>query len=217
MIESLDTSLVRSIATPSLADLFGDISEMAIDSVMESGALRDIPIIGMVTGVLKAGSDMRTALFLRKISIFLKTLSKTSDKDRQKFVDEMKEPGQKHKFGEAVLLLLERSENMIKPKLIAKIISACISGKIKEEAAFRICSMIDRCYVHDLEFLKNFKNGTQGENRLIAEALLSAGFLSNGGISGGTFDNGGGRDDSGVIYTMNEYGELLVRYALSCD
>ncbi|MCP5005719.1 MAG: hypothetical protein GY941_17555 [Planctomycetes bacterium] len=207
----MDTSLTRSVATQSLADVLGTVSETAIDAALDSGVLRDIPIIGTITGVLKAGSDIKSALFLRKVTIFLKTLSEISDEDRKKFIDEMKTPEQKHKFGEAILLLLERAEDMAKPKLIAKIINAHIMGHIEQTTAFRICAMIDRCYVQDLELLRNFTNGTQGRNTPVAETLLSVGFLSNGGFDGGSFSD---EDSGGVVYNMNEYGKMFVEHAL---
>lgn len=209
MNESIDTSLTSSIATTSLADIFGSVSETAIDSVLESGALRDIPIIGMITGTLKAGNDIKSALFIRKIAIFFKTLSDTSDEDRRRFIDKFRTREEQHRFGEAILLLLERAENMEKPKLIAQIINAYISNKVDESMAFRICSMIDRCYVQDFELLRDFVNGTQGENILIVESLLSVGFLSNAGIDGGTFGEEG-EDSDGVIYNINDYGKIFV-------
>ncbi|MDU9047492.1 MAG: hypothetical protein Q3M30_01490 [Candidatus Electrothrix sp. Rat3] len=126
MNESIDISLTNSIATQSLADVLGTISETALDSALKAGTLRDIPIVGTFFGLLKAGSDIQSALFLRKILIFLKTLSEASDNDRRKFIDKMECPEQKHKFGEAILLLLERAEDMATPKLIAKIIGAYI-------------------------------------------------------------------------------------------
>ncbi|MDU9047491.1 MAG: hypothetical protein Q3M30_01485 [Candidatus Electrothrix sp. Rat3] len=74
--------------------------------------------------------------------------------------------------------------------------------------------MIDRCYVQDLSLLETFTEGPQGNNSPIAETLLSVGFLSNGGLDGGTFDD---EDSGGVIYNMNEYGKSLVQYALNND
>ena len=217
MHESLDISLTRSVATQSLADVLSTVSEVTVDSALESGVLRDIPIIGMVNGILKAGSDIKATLFLRKVAIFLKTLSEISDEERKKFVDGMKTPEQKHKFGETILLLLERAEDMTKPKLIAKIINAYILGHIEQATTFRICSMIDRCYIQDIELLKNFSDGTQGDYTPIAETLLSIGFLSNGGFDGGSWGDENNKDSGGVIYNMNEYGKMFVRYALSND
>jgi hypothetical protein len=210
MIHTPDTSLIRSAATESLADLLGNVSETLIDSVIESGALRDIPIIGLFTGALKASGDIRSAIFLRKITVFLKELSETSAEDRKKFVDKFDSEEGRHEFGQAILMLLDRAEDLIKPRLIARIISAYIQKNIDYPKAMRLCAIIGRCYSQDLFLLQSFTNGTQGEFTPIAESLQSAGLLSNGGFDGGTLDG----DDGGVLYVMNEYGHLLKQYAL---
>lgn len=154
MNDSLDISVTSSIANESLANLLGDISETAIDSALESGILRDIPVIGMLTGLMKSGRDIKRALFNRKVAIFLKELSSISIQDRQKFINQFDSKEKQHEFGQTVLLLLDRAEDMKKPHLIAKIIYAYILGKINESDAFRLCAMINRCYTQDLEFLK---------------------------------------------------------------
>jgi hypothetical protein len=204
------TSLTRSVATESLADLLGKVSETALDSVLEAGILRDIPVIGVITGMMKAGRDMRDSLFLRKVAIFLKEMSQTSAEDCAKFVAQFDSDEKQHEFGQAILMLLDRSEDMNKPRLIAKIITAHIQEHIDAAKTMRLCAIVNRCFTQDLSILENFSEGTQGENSAIAESLFSVGLLSHGGIDGGTWE---GRD-GGVIFVMNEYGRLLTKYAL---
>lgn len=207
MTTSPDISLTSSIATESLADLLGNVSETMLDSVIESGTLRDIPIIGIITGIMKTGRDIRDKLFLRKITIFLKGISQSSVEDRKRFITQFDSEKKHHEFGQTILMLLERSEDMIKPHLIAKIIVAHIQESIDYSKAMRICAIINRCYTQDLQLLKEFKDGTQGDSAPIAESLLSAGLLSHGGLDSGTFQGEGG-----VIFVINEYGYILRQY-----
>ena len=130
MNNSFDISVTRSVANESLANLLGNISETVIDSALESGTLRDIPIIGMLTGAIKAGRDIKTGLFIRKVTIFFKELSNISIQDRQKFINQFDSEEKQHEFGQTILLLLDRAEDMKKPHLIAKIISAYILGQL---------------------------------------------------------------------------------------
>ena len=209
MNDSLDISVTSSIANESLANLLGDISETAIDLALESGTLRDIPVIGMLTGLMKAGRDIKTALFIRKVAIFLKKLSSISIQERQKFINQFDSKEKQHEFGQTVLLLLDRAEDMKKPHLIAKIICAYILGQINESDAFRLCAMINRCYTQDLEFLKNYYDSKKIEPGLVTQSLFLAGFLSNHDIE---------RNDPQWIgetgYYLNEYADLLIRIAL---
>lgn len=209
--DSLDKSLTRSVATESLADLLGNVSETALDSVIENGTLRDIPIIGMITGAMKASRDISAALFLRKIVIFLQELSSASSEDRSKFLTQFDTEEKQHKFGQTVLLLLERSEDLTKPRLIARLICAHIKGAIDYSKTMRLCAIVQRCYTEDLNLLRDFKDGTQGTAAPIAESLLSAGLLSHGGFDGGSAVG----DDGGIIFVMNEYGQLLKIHALN--
>lgn len=207
---SIDKSLTRSLAHESLADLLGHISETAIDNAIDAGLLRDIPIIGTVFGILKSGRDIRNALFERKVIIFLQELSQLSTEQRKAFIGQFDSDEKQHEFGQTILMFLDRSEDSIKPRLIAKIISAHIRDEIEYRKAMRICAIISRCYSEDLKLLEGFTEGAQGENNPIAESLLSVGLLSNGGFDGGTVRG----DDGGVYYVLNEYGRLLITHGL---
>lgn len=114
---SPDTSLTRSVATESLADLLGNISETTLDSFLEEGLLRDIPVIGALTGIIKAGRDIRDRLFLRKIIVFLKGVSESSVEERARFVAHFDSDEKRLEFGQAILMLLDRSEDMKKPSV----------------------------------------------------------------------------------------------------
>lgn len=208
--DSLDESLVRSIASESLADEFATIADVVIDATVESGALEGVPIIGMLFGGVKAVWDVRKKLFVRKVCHFLKELSSVPADKRRDFAQQFATKEECHKFGEAVLLLLERAEDMKKPQLIGRIMSAHILGEIDRRQAMRLCAIIDRCYTGDLEHLRGFRNGPQGAMTPIAESLFSAGLLSNGGLDGGSADG----DDAGVIYCINEFGYMLLKHGL---
>ena len=155
-------------------------------------------------------AQIKTALFIRKVTIFLKELSNISIQDRQKFTNQFDSEEKQHEFGQTILLLLDRAEDMKKPRLIAKIISAYILGKINESDAFRLCTMINRCYTQDLEVLRNYHNNKKVEPGPITQSLFSAGFLSNHEIE---------RKDPEWIgetgYYLNEYGELFKQFALN--
>lgn len=210
MNQAPDVSLASSIATESLADLLGNISETTLDATLESGLLRDIPVIGIISGMFKAGRDIRNSLYLRKIILFLKELSSLTQKQRAAFVEGFQAEDDLHRFGVTILLLLDRAEDMEKPKIVGRLMAASIQGKIELAKALRLCSILDRCYVRDLELLRMFQNGVQGDLTPIAESLHAAGLISNAGIDGG--DAWG--NNSGVIYCINEYGELLTKYGL---
>lgn len=55
---------------------------------------------------------------------------------------------EKYEFGQAILMLLDRSEDIVKPRLIASIVSAHIEGRIEYSKAIRLCAIIGRWWGH---------------------------------------------------------------------
>lgn len=209
-------SLVQSIASDSLGELLGDLGEVAIDCALSEGVLRDIPIIGSITGLFRAGREIRSELFLKKIAIFLSQISEASHGERQQFAKRFANDAESRRFGESVLLLLERAENMEKPRIVGRIMRAAIRGQIDLTKAMRLAAIVDRCYMQDLDHLPMFESGPQlDEFRIVVEALQSVGLLSTAGFDGGNMDEDPIR--SGTVYVLNEYGELLIRYGLQAD
>jgi hypothetical protein len=163
MEESLDTSLTRSIASAPVGDLFASIADTTIDAVVESGALDGVPVFGLFSGGRKAYSAIRESLSLRKIVIFLQQFSSLSQEVRQSFIEGFSTPVEKHRFGQSVLLLLERAEDMKKPAIVGKLMAAAASGEIGLDMAMRLSKMVDNSYTEDLDYLKSFLTGIQGE------------------------------------------------------
>ena len=211
MEQTPEKALVRSLASDSLADLTSKVADVALHAALGSGVLDGIPVVGLLNGLLKTAHNIRETLFVRKLALFLQQLATTPLEARQLFVEQLGGEQEQRRFGEALLLLIDRAEDMQKPVIVGRIIAALACGKIEQEKALRISSMVDRCYSSDLAHLTQFVDGAQSnETTPIAQSLFSAGFLSNCGFDGG--DASGG--NSGVIYAKNEYGDLLVRYGL---
>lgn len=209
-------SLVQSIASDNLGDLLGGLGEVAIDSALNEVVLRDISILGSITGLFRAGRAIRNELFLKKIVIFLSQISEASHKERQQFSERFANDPDSRRFGESVLLLLERAESMEKPRIVGRIMCAAIRGQIDLTKAMRLAAIVDRCYLQDLDHLPRFESGPQlDEFRIVVEALQSVGLLSTAGFDGGNMDEDPMR--SGTVYVLNEYGELLIRYGLQID
>jgi len=53
----------------------------------------------------------------------------------------------------------------------------------------------------------------QGKSEGVTDMLYAAGLLANVGFDGGTFAEAR-QEDGGTIFDLNEYGRLLLQYAL---
>jgi hypothetical protein len=206
-----DVSLAESVASERTVDFLATAADIGIDAALSSGAFDGVPVAGAITGLWRAQHEVRQILYLRKIANFLRGIATASIEERTAFVDRLRKAGEMKSFGEAILLLIERVDDMSKPEIIGKILAAHVSGKIEYEKAMRVAAIVDRCYASDMKYLLDFKAGTQGRIVPIAESLFAAGVLSTTGSDGGTWDD---PTSGGIMYDLNEYGHILVTHGL---
>jgi hypothetical protein len=193
-----------------LQELLTEVGDIGL-SALATGVLDDIPILGLASKSVKAVGSLRDALYLHNISRFLIELDVTSKEKREAFTRSLAEKDEIERFGQNVLLLIEKADDTKKPTLMGRVMAACVSGHLNLKDALRLCAMLNRCYATDLDLLVEFKPGEQRENTNIAEALFSAGFLSQHGISGGDMSD---PQSGGVLYELNDFGRALVQWGL---
>jgi len=212
MSENKGIELINSIASNELSSGMRNLGEVALDTILQEGILRDIPVLNTIVSFYKAGVEIHHQLFLTKIINFLKELSNTPLEKREKFVEEIKRnPTQEREFEKTLLLLIDRADSLQKPSILGKLLKHHILGNISYEDATRLSYMVDRVYISDLSYLLNFNSGVQ-RNQIIAASLQSIGLLSFAGIDGGTL--GEETSSGGVSYELNEYASMLLRYGL---
>ena len=183
-------------------EAFATLADTGIDLAIEQGAFDGVPILGILTGVWKAGRKMKDEIEYRNIARFLSGLSETSQQERERFVSKRREDESLISFGENILLLIQRVDDVKKPEMIGRLMAACIQGHLEYTDAMRLAAIVDRCYLSDIERLRK-NNGEVGQlHDEIKESLFSIGVLRN---AGATF--GGGN-----LYELNRYGELLLRF-----
>ena len=210
-MSNLNISLPASIASEETTDLVATIGDTGLDMAISSGALDGIPVIGIAIGLWRAGKGIQQELFTRKVLRFLGETNQVAPEHRLKFVTSLDTEGKTEEFGESILLILERIDDTLKPSIIGRLMASHIRGDLEYAKAMRLASIVSRCYVQDLKLLPTFAPGVQRENTPIAESLLAAGLLSDGGIDGG---NSSDPLSSGTIFNLNEYGELLLQFGL---
>ncbi len=209
--DSPGRNLTNSIASTETVDALVIVADAGFDAAISSGAFDGVPIFGIITGLARAGRHIKDELFVRKTARFLQGLSKTTHEARRRFVDDLHANGKVDEFGETILLILDRIDDATKPLIIGHLMAAHVEGNLTYDEAIRLAAMVNRCYAPDLEYLINFKPGTQREMQEIADALFSTGLLRNCGLDGGTI---GDALSGGTIYDVNRYGELLIKFGL---
>ena len=216
-LDRISTDLVKSLNRGELTDLGATIGDVALDGIIGSGALDGVPVLGTMVSIARTGSAIRDLVFQRKVLAFLVSFgTETNPTARQEFVRKIEEQDNVQRFGETILLLLERMDDLSKPVIVGRLMAAAARGDMILKEALRLSRIVDRAFIEDLRLLPELVDDKVQPDEAVADALFSAGLLSNVGSDGGTFlsvDEGG--EPGGTIYSRNRYAQLLIEFGLS--
>lgn len=123
--------LIKSaINSKHATDLTTKLGEVALDSLLAPGLLREIPIIGTAFTLFNAGNAVAAYFFAKKISLFLKEVESISSEERETFFE--KKCGEKDadEVGEATLLLLEKADNLRVATYLGRAFTLLVKGNI---------------------------------------------------------------------------------------
>ena len=198
----LAISLPESIGTE-LTTIQGNLMEIGVDSLLNDGVLKDIPIVSSVLGIVKTGVAVKDHLYVKKLLRFLNAFQKLDETKRLNFVsNELSNESDKERFGEVMLNLIDKSDDSRKFPLYANAFKLHFNDECTYEDSLRMCTMIERTFYSDLEWINGFEDGSFN-NELSSSELYKSGFLNFSGVDGGEIGN---HDSGGVIYSLNKYG-----------
>lgn len=216
-LDRISTDLVKSLNLGELTDLGATIGDVALDGIIGSGALDGVPVLGTMVSIARTGSAIRDLVFQRKVLAFLASFGTETDPTaRQEFVRKIEEQDNGQRFGEAILLLLARMDDLSKPVIVGRLMAAAARGDMLLKEALRLSRIVDRAFIEDLVLLPDLIDNKVQPDEIVADALFSVGLLSNDGSDGGTFlsvEEGG--EPGGTIYSRNRYARLLIEFGLS--
>lgn len=143
--KNLPDALIESIKGPAGKEVLKDLAEAGIDQAFRDGFLKDVPIIGVVARICEMGAAVRDTLFVRKVGRFLLSLYEVPQEERERFVRDLEtKPEDKKKVSEALLLLLDRLDDMDKPQILARLFVPYLKGEFPLETFSRLATVLDR-------------------------------------------------------------------------
>jgi hypothetical protein len=176
--QDISKELVNTIGSPDLS-ILGEIAEAAIDTLTNDTFASNLPLIGSIVAIGKGVLSIRERLFIKKVAAFLFELRTVSEKERRTFVESLGDGKEQQKIGEAILLILDRLDDMDKPKIIGRLFKARIEGKISYHEFRLAASIIEKIMLQDLEKVREFNYDFEKiEDNLLFERLLATGFLT---------------------------------------
>jgi hypothetical protein len=195
----LEGKIIGSFESKELMNLGKDFTELGLDSLLEDGIIKEIPILRTIVAICKIHMNIRDRLFLKKVVGFLAQIADTNETQREEFVNENCKD--KKNFEETVLLILEHADRFEKTALIGKIFKACILKKILYADAITLSEMVNKVFWNDLKTLIELDRCQEEENqRLYFSGLLEMKIKVGRRMAGG---------DAHIEYQKNIYAVAL--------
>jgi|SRR5690554_3230387 len=190
MKNEIEYSLEKSFKLSNLADLSVNYSELALDSFLKDGTLKEIPFIGTIFSIVKIGLNIRDIIYLKKILRFLFNFSDTPECERNELIEKFdRDAKSSSKFGEYLMILIDNMDNFEKTDLVAKCFKAYLQNKITYTDLLRLNHGISQLLLVNINELTYFY--TSDSYYVINESALQN--LGN----------------SGFIQSASPYGSLL--------
>jgi len=150
----LGTAIVRGACNPEAKSLAVDLSEIALDSLLEEGILKEIPVLKSIIACRKTWQAVHDQLFLRKVAGFVLACPKFTEAEKNKFLDEvLREPKAMKQLGDALVLILDKLDDLEKAPMVKKVFAAYVRGHIDYSDFRRLGAGIDSAFVGDLKII----------------------------------------------------------------
>ena len=166
---TLEDSLIETIAGAGGYDILKEGTEIAIDSALKDGLLKELPIVGTLTAFVNGCVWAREYILFKKLIRFITAIRPDSEEIKTYLAELEASPAEKKKLGERLFLILDRLGDIEKCEFMAKAFKALVSKSVPMDIFLRFLDVIDRSFLPDLIL---FQNETHLE-RLPAVSLAS--------------------------------------------
>lgn len=197
------------------SDILKDYAELGIDSVLDAGVLKDIPIISTIFGVSKVINSVHERNLIKNLLLFLNELN-SGNIDKEKLTNYKARLNSNKKEVEKelgrVLIILNQIIDNDKSIMLGKIFKAYVNEKIDWNQFCEFSEIINRLFLQDVDALKQIYCGrlkeTSGMGDIYRiERLNSLGII---GLSTKTMmisSNSNSRTDSYIV--LNRMGGVF--------
>ena len=179
--QSISKKFTTDLLKPTI-DLSIDYSEIYIDDLIENDALKEIPIVKSIVGVIKAGISINQFRFAKKVLTFIQEFnSKTIDPaKKEQFEKKIQENDKfRKKVAEQTMVFIERHIVISKTKILAHLFSALVEEKISFDEYVSIGISLEKIHPDSFNFLNelsltNFEvsQDKKGDKKFDQQALL---------------------------------------------
>ncbi|MBU3221039.1 hypothetical protein [Clostridium algidicarnis] len=209
VIPAFEISLLEPVFSSSI-----ELSEMGIDSLLDDGVFKNIPIVSLLVGVGKTAQNIHDRNLLKQTLNFIKTFNdkQISKEKLGKYKEAInKNPKKAEKELERVLIILNSNVEIKKSQMLAQIYRAYVEEIISWEQFCELSDVITRLFIIDIDLLYKVYNNevtdTSQCRSYQADRLISLGLLDSATKS---LSIGNTSNSQTVRYiSINKFGDLF--------
>ena len=170
----------------------------------------DIPYIGSLFKLGKVAMNYMDYCFVRRLHYFLAESENIEPEKKEKFLNDLDEKDYK-RINAMMTQLLYTADEDGKATLMGKIYRSRLMGDIDSEMMLRLCSVVNRAFLADLDHLHEYVEDNSSYD-YVRDNLNSLGLLRD---LGGTYQKEDG-EWAGIgfgpaIHRLNDVGKELLR------
>jgi hypothetical protein len=208
-MDNIEKSLIETIAKSDLSSIVSDAAELGLDSILDDGVLKDIPVLSTIIGLVKTGGAIKDYLYLKKIYRFLGALKDVPASERQELINKLgSDENERAKAGENILLIIDRLDNVNKPEILGYMFRDYLIGKISKTNFMLLTKSLELFNLELTANIKSYYEGPYNKELSSNDALQS---LATSGLVGMYFGSGA-INSGGGGYRKNELGAVFIEY-----
>jgi hypothetical protein len=151
----LEQEFISSVTSEKLTELATEGAELALDSLLNDGVLKNIPFFSSLHKMHQAYLGIRESIFARKVYRFLNELKDIPANDRKSFIEKLDGDSEfNHRVGEKLIVILDRLDDLDKPTIIGRLFRSAIQERIRFVTFLKLSSIVDRAFLPELLQLK---------------------------------------------------------------
>ena len=213
-----------SLMDPTLANACVDFVETGIDSVLNDGVLKSIPIVGVLVGIGKTAQNIHDRNLLRQTLRFINSFNSGTIKREklEKYRSELNSDQNKAEaeLGRVLILLNNNNIDLKKSDILGKLYKAYVYEDITWEDFCELSDVVNRLFLTDLELLIQIECGEVKKTKdcvpYKAERLNSLGLIDMV-IQAMIFSSDPKGNDTDKAIEISELGKRLVDYGVKYE
>lgn len=213
MSNSIQGNILESIRDENLIEIYKGSGEIAIDSILNDGLLKDVPVIGAFISTVKGVASIRDKIFLQKLLHFLTCQSDITEDEKNEFIGKL-DGKKKEKIGESLIHAIEKIESVEKATMLGNLFKAFVYDEIDFKTFQRFSWIVQSMFLEDLNVLVENEAPFDEVNHGVTQQLYINKLID---ISAYTLDEMASMSINSYKYEITDAGEIFVKYALNKD